>query len=30
MADMQETGVPVTYGYISDLHGNEHIPGLSA
>ena len=30
MADMQESGVPVTYGYISDLHGNEHIPGLSA
>lgn len=28
MADMQESGVPVTYGYISDLHGNEHIPGL--
>ena len=30
VADMQESGVPVTYGYISDLHGNEHIPGLSA
>ena len=30
MADMQESGVPVTYGYISDIHGNEHIPGLSA
>jgi hypothetical protein len=29
-ADMQEAGVPVTYGYISDIHGNEHIPGLSA
>jgi hypothetical protein len=30
MAGMQESGVPVTYGYISDIHGNEHIPGLSA
>jgi hypothetical protein len=30
MADMQESGVPVTYGYISDIHGNEHIPGLTA
>ncbi len=30
MADMQESGVPVTYGYISDIHGNEHIPGLAA
>jgi hypothetical protein len=30
MADMEESGVPVTYGYISDIHGNEHIPGLSA
>ena len=30
MADMQEAGVPVTYGYISDVHGNEHIPGLAA
>ena len=29
-ADMQEAGVPVTYAYISDLHGNEHIPGVSA
>ena len=29
MADLQEGGVPVTYGYISDLHGNEHIPGLT-
>jgi len=26
MADMQESGVPVTYGYISDLHGNEAHP----
>src|SRR5439155_15628894 len=30
VADMQEAGVPVTYAYISDVHGNEHIPGLSA
>ena len=30
VADMQESGVPVTYAYISDIHGNEHIPGLSA
>src|SRR5579863_6398797 len=30
VADMQEAGVPVTYGYISDIHGNEHIAGLSA
>ena len=30
MADMQESGVPVTYGYIADIHGNEHIPGLAA
>ncbi len=30
MADMQESGVPVTYGYISDIHGNNYIPGLSA
>ena len=22
--------MPVTYGYISDIHGNEHIPGLTA
>jgi hypothetical protein len=29
VADMQEAGVPVTYGYIADLHGNEHIPALS-
>jgi hypothetical protein len=28
MNDMQETGVPVTFGYISDLHGNHHLPGL--
>lgn len=30
VADMQEAGVPVTYGYIADLHGNESIPSLSA
>ncbi len=30
MADMQEAGVPVTYGYISDIHGNDYIPSLSA
>ena len=30
IADMQEAGVPVTTGYISDLHGNHHIPGLAA
>src|SRR5215472_5482385 len=29
LADMQEAGVPVTGGYISDIHGNEHIPALS-
>jgi len=30
MADMLERGVPVVNGYISDIHGNEDIPGLSA
>jgi hypothetical protein len=30
MADMQESGIPVTYGYISDIHGNEHIAGVTA
>jgi hypothetical protein len=30
MADMLESGVPVVNGYISDIHGNEHIPGVSA
>ena len=30
MADMLEKGVPVVSGYISDIHGNEDIPGLSA
>src|SRR6266568_1645574 len=30
MADMLESGVPVVNGYIADIHGNEHIPGVSA
>ena len=30
MADLLQKGVPVVNGYISDLHGNEDIPGLSA
>jgi len=30
VAGMQESGVPVTNGYIADIHGNEHIPGLTA
>jgi len=30
MSDMLESGVPVVQGYISDLHGNHFIPGLSA
>ena len=30
MADMLESGVPVVNGYISDIHGNEDIAGLSA
>jgi hypothetical protein len=30
MADMLESGVPVVNGYISDIHGNETIPALSA
>ncbi len=30
MSDMLESGVPVVNGYISDVHGNESIPGLSA
>jgi hypothetical protein len=29
MADLQESGVPVTYGYIADIHGNEHISGVT-
>ena len=28
-ADMLESGVPVVNGYIADVHGNEHIPGLT-
>jgi hypothetical protein len=28
-ADMLESGVPVVYSYISDIHGNEDIPALS-
>ena len=27
---MLESGVPVVYAYISDIHGNEYIPGLAA
>ncbi len=30
MADMLESGVPVVSGYLSDLHGNEFIQGLSS
>ena len=30
MADMLESGVPVVNGYISDIHGNDFIPGLSS
>ena len=30
VSDMLESGLPVVNGYISDIHGNEHIPGLSA
>jgi hypothetical protein len=30
MADMLEAGLPVVNGYIADIHGNEHIAGLSA
>jgi hypothetical protein len=29
-ADMLESGVPVVNGYIADIHGNEHVPGLAA
>jgi hypothetical protein len=29
-ADMLESGVPVVYGYISDLHGNHNLPGTPA
>ena len=31
-ADMLESGLPVVYGYIADIHGNEHIqndPGIA-
>jgi hypothetical protein len=30
MSDMLESGVPVVQGYMSDIHGNEHITGLKA
>src|SRR5690242_8388341 len=30
LADMLESGLPVVNGYIADIHGNEHIPGLAA
>ncbi len=30
LADLLESGVPVVNGYISDIHGNEHIAGVSA
>ena len=30
MADMLGSGVQVVNGYISDIHGNEHIPGVAA
>jgi hypothetical protein len=30
VADMQESGIPVTYAYLSDVHGNQHMPGLAA
>ncbi len=29
-ADMLEAGVPVVNSYMADIHGNEHIPGVSA
>jgi hypothetical protein len=29
-ADMLESGVPVVYSYVADIHGNEHIPGVTA
>src|ERR1022692_4111590 len=29
-ADMLESGVPVVNFYASDIHGNEHIPGVTA
>ena len=30
VADLQESGVPVTYDYMADIHGNEDIPALSS
>jgi hypothetical protein len=30
MADMLGSGVPVVNGYVSDIHGNEHVAGVSA
>lgn len=30
MADMLESGVPVVYGYMSDLHDNDDIPALAS
>ncbi len=30
MSDLLESGVPVVNGYMADIHGNEHIAGLSA
>jgi hypothetical protein len=30
MADMLESGVPVVNGYIADVHGNQHITGVTA
>jgi hypothetical protein len=30
LADMQEAGVPITGGYIADVHGNQHIAGVTA
>ncbi len=29
-ADMLEAGLPVVNFYVADIHGNEHIPGVSA
>jgi hypothetical protein len=30
MSDLLENGVPVVNGYMADVHGNEHITGLTA
>jgi hypothetical protein len=30
MADMLESNVPVVYGYMADIHGNQNIPALSS